>query len=86
MRDSAVSNIGDSCSSLRSWMTTDYQLNRPNSGSHERRRRRLPEIPRKKACKFMRRKENHEYSMFYKEFNKFGSVSLKWDNIFFIKR
>ncbi|XP_033223990.1 JNK-interacting protein 1 isoform X2 [Belonocnema kinseyi] len=44
-RDSAVSDVGDSCSSLSSWTTPEH---RPSSGGMERKRRRLPEIPKNK--------------------------------------
>ncbi|XP_017879547.1 JNK-interacting protein 1 isoform X4 [Ceratina calcarata] len=47
-RDSVVSDVGDSCSSLSSWPTPEHVPNRPGSGSNERRRRRLPEIPKTK--------------------------------------
>ncbi|CAD1468617.1 unnamed protein product, partial [Heterotrigona itama] len=48
-RDSVVSDVGDSCSSLSSWPTPEHvPSNRPGSGSTERRRRRLPEIPKTK--------------------------------------
>jgi len=51
-RDSVVSDVGDSCSSLSSWPTPEHvPSNRPGSGSTERRRRRLPEIPKNKKCK-----------------------------------
>ncbi|XP_076248212.1 JNK-interacting protein Aplip1 isoform X4 [Calliopsis andreniformis] len=47
-RDSVVSDVGDSCSSLSSWPTPEHvPSNRPGSGG-ERRRRRLPEIPKAK--------------------------------------
>ncbi|KAI4473383.1 hypothetical protein M0802_016148 [Mischocyttarus mexicanus] len=50
-RDSVVSDVGDSCSSLSSWPTPEHiPTNRPGSGSGERRRRRLPEIPKAKKC------------------------------------
>ncbi|KAK2581309.1 hypothetical protein KPH14_008086 [Odynerus spinipes] len=50
-RDSVVSDVGDSCSSLSSWPTPEHvPANRPGSGSGERRRRRLPEIPKAKKC------------------------------------
>lgn len=50
-RDSVVSDVGDSCSSLSSWPTPEHvPANRPGSGSGERRRRRLPEIPKPKKC------------------------------------
>ena len=44
-RDSVVSDVGDSYSSLSSWATPEH---RPSSGGMERRRRRLPEIPKNK--------------------------------------
>ncbi|KYN42538.1 JNK-interacting protein 1 [Trachymyrmex septentrionalis] len=48
-RDSVVSDVGDSCSSLSSWPTPEHvPSNRPGSGGTERRRRRLPEIPKSK--------------------------------------
>ncbi|XP_076670755.1 JNK-interacting protein Aplip1 isoform X3 [Andrena cerasifolii] len=48
-RDSVVSDVGDSCSSLSSWPTPEHvPSHRPGSGSTERRRRRLPEIPKTK--------------------------------------
>ncbi|KMQ94317.1 jnk-interacting protein 1 [Lasius niger] len=48
-RDSVVSDVGDSCSSLSSWPTPEHvPSNRPGSGGTERRRRRLPEIPKNK--------------------------------------
>lgn len=51
-RDSVVSDVGDSCSSLSSWPTPEHvPSNRPGSGGTERRRRRLPEIPKNKKCK-----------------------------------
>lgn len=51
-RDSVVSDVGDSCSSLSSWPTPEHvPANRPGSGGTERRRRRLPEIPKSKKCK-----------------------------------
>jgi len=51
-RDSVVSDVGDSCSSLSSWPTPEHvPANRPGSGGTERRRRRLPEIPKNKKCK-----------------------------------
>ncbi|XP_011499130.1 PREDICTED: JNK-interacting protein 1 isoform X2 [Ceratosolen solmsi marchali] len=52
-RDSVISDIGDSCSSLSSWPTPEHQP-RPSIGAKlqqpgtERRRRRLPEIPKSK--------------------------------------
>ncbi|XP_076170079.1 JNK-interacting protein Aplip1 isoform X5 [Ptiloglossa arizonensis] len=50
-RDSVVSDVGDSCSSLNSWPTPEHvPSNRPGSGNTERRRRRLPEIPKTKKC------------------------------------
>ncbi|XP_033331821.1 JNK-interacting protein Aplip1 isoform X3 [Megalopta genalis] len=50
-RDSVVSDVGDSCSSLSSWPTPEHvPSNRPGSGGTERRRRRLPEIPKNKKC------------------------------------
>lgn len=51
-RDCIVSDVGDSCSSLSPWTTPEHMsTNRPGSGSTERRRRRLPEIPKNKKCK-----------------------------------
>ncbi|XP_017762711.1 PREDICTED: JNK-interacting protein 1 isoform X1 [Eufriesea mexicana] len=48
-RDSVVSDVGDSWSSLSSWPTPEHvPSNRPGSGNNERRRRRLPEIPKTK--------------------------------------
>lgn len=49
-RDSAIS---DSYSSLNSWPTPEHlpSNSRPASGNVERRRRRLPEIPKSKKCK-----------------------------------
>ncbi|XP_031826117.1 JNK-interacting protein Aplip1 isoform X3 [Nomia melanderi] len=50
-RDSVVSDVGDSCSSLSSWPTPEHvPSNRPGSGGTDRRRRRLPEIPKNKKC------------------------------------
>ncbi|XP_043285669.1 JNK-interacting protein 1 isoform X2 [Venturia canescens] len=50
-RDSVVSDIGDSCSSLTSWPTPEHvPANRSGSCANERRRRRLPEIPKNKKC------------------------------------
>ncbi|XP_043461288.1 JNK-interacting protein 1 isoform X1 [Leptopilina heterotoma] len=46
-RDSVVSDVGDSSSSLSSWATPEH---RPNSGGMERKRRRLPEIPKNKKA------------------------------------
>ncbi|XP_044014243.1 JNK-interacting protein 1 isoform X2 [Aphidius gifuensis] len=51
-RDSGVSDVGGSCSSLGSWMTPEHQSNNRSTsgggGNNERRRRRLPEIPKNK--------------------------------------
>ncbi|XP_016837892.1 JNK-interacting protein 1 isoform X2 [Nasonia vitripennis] len=55
-RDSVISDIGDSCSSLNSWPTPEHhprqqaqiQPNGSNNAGTERRRRRLPEIPKSK--------------------------------------
>ncbi|XP_012279260.1 JNK-interacting protein 1 [Orussus abietinus] len=48
-RESVVSDVGDSCSSLSSWATPEHvPVNRQGSTGNERRRRRLPEIPKNK--------------------------------------
>ncbi|XP_063986208.1 JNK-interacting protein 1 isoform X1 [Diachasmimorpha longicaudata] len=47
-RDSMVSDVGGSCSSLGSWATPEHHPNRPGSSGNERKRRRLPEIPKNK--------------------------------------
>lgn len=44
------SDVGGSCSSLGSFWP-DHVSSRPGSGGNERRRRRLPEIPKNKKCK-----------------------------------
>ncbi|XP_034938773.1 JNK-interacting protein 1 isoform X2 [Chelonus insularis] len=50
-RDSVVSDAGGSCSSLGScWPTPEHAPNRPGSSGNERRRRRLPEIPKNKKA------------------------------------
>lgn len=52
-RDSVMSDIGESCSSLNSWSTPEHYLSSTRLGSNgvERRRRKLPEIPKNKKCK-----------------------------------
>ncbi|XP_046736905.1 JNK-interacting protein 1 isoform X1 [Diprion similis] len=51
-RESVISDVGDSCSSLSSWPTPEHVPSNRNgsgcTGSGERRRRRLPEIPKTK--------------------------------------
>ncbi|XP_015595848.1 JNK-interacting protein 1 isoform X2 [Cephus cinctus] len=75
-RDSVVSDVGDSCSSLSSWATPEHvPANRPGSGGNERRRRRLPEIPKSKKSLPMNQMSLHSSSSLADELGAAGSAS-----------